>query len=89
MTAPPCVVRLVPRRDLRPMFLKQIVVHWSEVGSARATASEIAARWSLDSSTCEQLLAELVDRRSLLLREDGGYDLAEAECRARPSPQVA
>jgi hypothetical protein len=68
-------VRLFPKSDLRPTLMQAIVEHWSELPGARATAPEIADRWRLDASTCELVLAELVERGIVRRLEDGSYEL--------------
>lgn len=70
-------VRLFPKGDLRPTLMQAIADRWSELPGACATVSEIASRWRLDRSTCEQMLAELVDRGTITLREDGVYELVK------------
>jgi predicted HTH transcriptional regulator len=73
-------VRLFPKSDLRPTLMQAIVEHWSELHSA--TAPEIADRWRLDASTCDLVLAELVERGIIRRVDDGAYELVSGN----PSP---
>ena len=71
-------IRLVPKRDRRPTLLWHVADGWPRAFGTRATSSDVARRWQLDASTCEQLLAELADRRVIVAGPDGSYDLARA-----------
>jgi DNA-binding IclR family transcriptional regulator len=41
--------------------------------------SDVARRWQLERSTCEQLLEELADRQVLVADAEGIYELARSE----------
>ena len=72
-------IRLIPKRDRRSALLWHIAEGWPRAFGARATPSEVARRWQIDLSTCDQLLGELTDRRVLVASTDGAYELARAE----------
>ena len=76
MTAP--ALRIRPKRDRRDALLWHIAEGWSRAFGHRATASEVAWRWQIEPSTCEQLLGELIDRNVILARADGWYELARS-----------
>ena len=68
--------RVVPKRDRRPDLAWHIAHCWPRTFGARATVSDVALRWQVEPSTCEQLLVELTERRVLVARPDGSYELA-------------
>ena len=72
-------IRLIPKQDRRSALLWHIAEGWPRAFGARATPSEVARRWQIDQSTCDQLLGELTDRRVLVASTDGAYELARAE----------
>jgi len=67
-------IRLVPKRDARSALLWHIAEGWPRAFGKRATPSDVARRWQIDPSTCEQLLGELEDRRVLVMSPDGSYE---------------
>jgi DNA-binding IclR family transcriptional regulator len=72
-------IRLVPKRDRRGAILWHVAEGWSRAFGKRATAAEVAHRWQLAPSTCEQVLEELVNRRVVLAHPEGSYELARQE----------
>jgi hypothetical protein len=72
-------IRLVPKRDRRPTLAWHIAEGWGRTFGSRATPSDVASRWQIDPSTCEQLLDELTERRVLVARTNGIYELARSK----------
>jgi hypothetical protein len=72
-------IRLVPKRDRRPTLVWHIAEGWGRAFGTRATASDVARRWQIDQSTCEQLLDELTERLVLVAGTDGIYELARSK----------
>jgi len=72
-------IRLIPKQDRRSALLWHIAEGWPRAFGARATPSEVARRWQIDQSTCDQLLGELTDRRVLVASTDGAYELARSK----------
>jgi hypothetical protein len=71
--------RLVPKRDRRGAILWHVAEGWPRTFGRRATAADVARRWQMESSTCEQVLGELMARRVLLALPGGVYELARQE----------
>jgi len=71
-------IRLVPKRDRRPTLAWHIAEGWGRTFGTRATPSDVARRWQIDQSTCEQLLDELTERGVLVARTNGIYELARS-----------
>jgi DNA-binding IclR family transcriptional regulator len=69
-------IRLVPKGDRRDALLWHVAAGWSRAFGRRATAAEVARRWQIDPSTCEQLLGELTDRHVLRASPEGSFELA-------------
>ena len=78
MTIATAGIRLVAKGDRRSALLWHIAEGWPRAFGARATPAEVARRWQLAPSTCEQLLVELTERRVLVARADGSYEFARA-----------
>jgi DNA-binding IclR family transcriptional regulator len=72
-------VRLVPKRDRRGAILWHVAEGWARVFGRRATAAEVARRWQIEPSTCDQVLGELTARRVLEALPGGLYELARQE----------
>jgi DNA-binding IclR family transcriptional regulator len=68
-------IRLVPKGDRRASLLWHVAEGWSRAFGTRATAAEVARRWQIDQSTCEQLLGELTDRHVLRAHPEGSFEL--------------
>lgn len=81
MTATSETFRLVPTMDTRTGIMSDIAHEWTNVCGGSATSAEVAGRWGLDRSTCEQLLDELVERGVLSRRTDGRYRYAAHDWR--------
>ena len=81
MTATSETFRLVPKMDTRAGIMSDIAHEWTNVCGGAATSTEVAVRWGLDRSTCEQLLDELVERGVLSQRTDGRYRYAAQDWR--------
>lgn len=73
--------RLVPTMGTRAGIMSDIAHEWTNVCGAAATSAEVARRWGLDRSTCEQLLDELVERGVLWRLTDGRYRYAAHDWR--------
>jgi len=78
MTTTAAGLRLVPKRDRRPTLVWHIAEAWGRAFGTRATVSDVARRWQLERSTCEQLLEELAERRVLVADAEGVYRLARS-----------
>lgn len=76
-TAP--VVRLIAKGDRRHAIMWHVAEGWSRAFGPRATITDVARRWQIEPSTCEQLLGELTDRRVLTAHPEGVYELARPE----------
>lgn len=76
MTTTAAGIRLVAKRDRRAALLWHIAEGWPRAFGSRATASDVARRWQLETSTCHALLAELTERRVLVARTDGSFKFA-------------
>ena len=72
-------LRLVPKRDRRPTLVWHIAEGWGRAFGTRATVSDVARRWQLEPSTCEQLLEELAARQVLVADAEGIYELTRSE----------
>jgi hypothetical protein len=72
-------IRLVPKRDRRHALLWHVAEGWFRAFGPRATTAEVAGRWQIAPSTCEQLLGELTNRRVLRALPEGVYELARPE----------
>jgi hypothetical protein len=72
-------IRLVPKGDRRGAILWHVAEGWARTFGRRATAAEVARRWQMESSTCEQVLGELMARRVVLALPGGIYELARPE----------
>jgi hypothetical protein len=81
MTATSESFRLIPAMDTRTGIMTDIAHEWTNVCGGAATSAEVAGRWGLDRSTCEQLLDELVERGILSRLTDGRYAYAGHEWR--------
>jgi len=81
MTATSESFRLIPAMDTRTGIMTDIADEWTNVCGGAATSAEVAGRWGLDRSTCEQLLDELVERGILSRLTDGRYAYAGHEWR--------
>ena len=71
-------LRLIPKRDCRPTLVWHIAEGWGRAFGIRATVSDVARRWQLQQSTCEQLLEELAERQVLVADAEGVYGLARS-----------
>ena len=76
MTATSESFRLIPAMDTRTGIMTDIAHEWTNVCGGAATSAEVAGRWGLDRSTCDQLLDELVERGVLSRLTDGRYTYA-------------
>lgn len=81
MTAASDAFRLIPTMDTRAGIMSDIAHEWTNVCGGSASSAEVAGRWGLDRSTCEQLLDELVERGVLSRRADGRYRYAAYDWR--------
>jgi len=71
-TGEPTIV-LVPKPDRRESVLQQMSEAWSGIPALRLSPQDVQVRWSLDASTCYQLLDTLVDLKVITRNEDGTY----------------
>lgn len=72
-------IRLVPKGDRRQTLLWHVAEGWSRAFGPRATVADVARRWQIEPSTCEQVLGELTDRHVLTAHPEGVYELARTE----------
>jgi DNA-binding IclR family transcriptional regulator len=72
-------IRMVRKEDRRQTLVWHIAEGWSRAFGRRATLTDVARRWQVEPSTCEQLLGELTDRRVLTAHPEGLYELARPE----------
>ena len=73
MNSTESMVVLVPKLDRRESLLQQMSEEWSRSPNLRLSSSEAAHRWQLESSTCSDLLNDLVDLKVLTRSDDGTY----------------
>lgn len=71
--------RLVPTRDRRGAILWHVAEGWARAFGRRATTADVARRWQMETSTCEQVLGELIARRVLHALPGGIYELTRQE----------
>jgi predicted transcriptional regulator len=81
MTATSKSFRLIPAMDTRAGIMSDIAHEWTNVCGGAATSAEVARRWGLDRSSCEQVLDELVERGVLSRLTDGRYAYGGREWR--------
>ncbi len=74
-TGEPTLV-LVPKPDRRESLLEQMSEAWARSPSLKLSLDEVQVRWSLDASTCHELLGLLVELNIIMQREDGTYSRA-------------
>jgi hypothetical protein len=72
-------IRLVRKEDRRETLAWHVAEGWSRAFGRRATVADVARRWQIAPSTCEELLGELTDRRVLTAHPEGVYELARQE----------
>lgn len=71
-TGEPTIV-LVPKADRRESLLQQMREAWSDQRALMLSPHDVQVKWSLDASTCYQLLDTLVDLEVIRRGEDGTY----------------
>jgi hypothetical protein len=72
-------IRLVRKEDRRQTLVWHVADGWSRAFGRGATITDVARRWQIEPSTCEQLLGELTDRHVLRPCPEGFYELTRAE----------
>ncbi len=66
---------MAPRQPLEDEALRRIRGEFLEMPGLRLTPAQAQRLWALDRSTCEALLARLVDSEFLMRTGDGSFAL--------------